>query len=58
MCKYCEFDKDGYGGSMEYGNYIYRDKDEGTYTIDASVSGLDNYISVNYCPKCGRKLGE
>lgn len=61
MCKYCEVkENEGWfdcGERFEYDNVIYK-TDSGKYLIDAGVSGLDNYIELNYCPKCGRKLTE
>lgn len=62
MCNYCKLEKQ---------DYIYDDGDNSAiiektenygYEIQVSIMGGYGYhhldFSIEYCPKCGRKLGE
>ena len=55
----CELIKEGCSEKLSTGewNDIYMRKEYGNYYIEAIADG-NAYLTLNYCPKCGRKLEE
>lgn len=56
MCRYCDSNiLDALAiNSKDEAVIINQDTETGEYFID----GLDERVYINYCPKCGRRLGE
>lgn len=58
-CPYCHMDKDGviifllHGETGAIAAIDLMDKN-----IVVNIRGVQKYISINYCPKCGRRLGD
>lgn len=58
MCRYCDYDSEN--------NRIFIDPLDGEYYFDIETSEWDEYDDgyvhqreyIDYCPWCGRKLGE
>lgn len=58
MCKYCDYDSDD--------NEIFIDPLTNEWYLDVETFEWDDYddeyihqkVYINYCPYCGRKLGE
>ena len=55
----CELIKEGCSEKLSIGDWvdIYIRKEDGEYYIEAIADG-NAYLTLNYCPKCGRKLEE
>ena len=55
----CELIKEGQSEKFSVGSWvdIYMRKEDGKYYIEAIADG-NAYLTLNYCPKCGRKLEE
>lgn len=62
MCRYCEE-----GREIQSSRYIWNDttakidiyNDKYVISIyDNNINTYDMKFEINYCPKCGRKLGE
>ena len=55
----CKFIKEGQSKKLSVGSWvdIYMRKEDGKYYIEAIADG-NAYLTLNYCPKCGRKLEE
>ena len=55
----CELIKEGHSEKLSVGDWndIYMRKEDGKYYIEAIADG-NAYWTLNYCPKCGRKLEE
>ena len=55
----CELIKEGQSEKLSVGSWvdIYMRKEYGKYYIEAIADG-NAYLTLNYCPKCGRKLEE
>ena len=58
MCKYCEEDREGYVLPLDKNAHVCvfdKPHEKGLYI---SWYGHKMRININYCPMCGRKLGE
>ena len=55
----CKLIKEGQSKKLSVGSWvdIYMRKEDGKYYIEAIADG-NAYLTLNYCPKCGRKLEE
>lgn len=51
------YSEDGYI-IMSHKNGCPANPDENKYQIEFDLFGVGIYTEINYCPKCGRKLGD
>ena len=55
MCEYC--DKDFHNKEVDFGVYIAKKKERyGVHAYLVCIKEYDQYIPINFCPKCGRQL--
>ena len=56
MCNYCEYDRDDYIRAIEKHGHIVLQPE--TAELRIRYYGNRSYVSINYCPMCGRNLKE
>ena len=52
MCEYCQEDKEGYVTTLDKNGHFYIHKS----SIYANWYGHKIEISINFCPRCGKKM--
>ena len=58
MCEYCKEDFDGYVRALDKNGHVCIFDKVYEKILDIDWYGHNMKIPINYCPKCGRKLGD
>ena len=57
FCEYCNEDSDGYVKPIEKNNHAFVRFGMNGWCLELRAKGWRGETKINYCPMCGRKLG-